>query len=200
MSALSRASYLRLTTFISKEYRSGNYQRAQDLYSQIFDSLPVSFFMRSMPSREYCLTACQQSDEQSDCLTNLSASQTHLEFLQAGFLRALHVLPASLTNALEDAPPPPLPALHPVLAAVPTSQQAASAPKKRTPRVSRIPKGVVPGVTPPPDPERWLKKNERTNMPRGSGKRRKGVAAGATQGSLTEGGSKGGGGKGKKRK
>jgi len=165
------------------EYRRGNYQKAQDFYSQIFDSSPP------------------QSDEQSDSLTNLTASQTHLDFLQAGFLRSLHTLPAALTSTLEDAPPPPLPSLHPVLATAPSRPLSTSAPGKKKVRASRVPKGVVPGVTPPPDPERWLKKSERTNLPYHGGKRRKGVAAGgATQGSLVEVGAKNGGGKGKKRK
>jgi signal recognition particle subunit SRP72 len=48
--------------------------------------------------------------------------------------------------------------------------------------MSRVPKGVVPGVN-VPDPERWLKKSERSTY--GQGKRRKGPAGGgATQGSV----------------
>jgi signal recognition particle subunit SRP72 len=53
-------------------------------------------------------------------------------------------------------------------------------------RLSRVPKGVVPGVTPPPDPERWIKKSERTNIGHTAGKRRKAAGGGATQGSLAE--------------
>lgn len=62
-------------------------------------------------------------------------------------------------------------------------------------RKSRVPKGVIPGVTPPPDPERWIKKSERTNV--AVGKKKKG---GATQGSTHVEQPKGGGGGKKKKK
>jgi len=74
-------------------------------------------------------------------------------------------------------------------------------------RKKRVPKGVIPGVTPPPDPERWLKKSERTNAFIQLGKKRKTGGGGATQGvvesmssPLTQSGKTGGGGKGKKKK
>jgi signal recognition particle subunit SRP72 len=51
--------------------------------------------------------------------------------------------------------------------------------------MSRVPKGVVPGVTPPPDPERWLKKSERSTFGQGR-KRRGGGGGGGTQGSTVE--------------
>ena len=79
------------------------------------------------------------------------------------------------------------------------------APKKV--RASRVPAGVIPGVTPAPDPERWLKKSERSTY--GQGKRKKGPGGGgATQGSAsvdnpvtqTSHPSKTGGGKGKKKR
>lgn len=84
----------------------------------------------------------------------------------------------------------------------------ASAPDAQVPpkeKKVRLPKGVVLGVTPPPDPERWLKKSERSNFGQ---KRRKGGGGGggATQGSAADVPvaveSKGGNakGKGKKRK
>lgn len=82
-------------------------------------------------------------------------------------------------------------------ALVPTTA-AATTPSKKT-RSSRVPKGVIPGVTPPPDPERWLKKSERTNFLHNTGgKGRKKGGGGATQGSLnttaeaTSGGKSGG--------
>ncbi|KAF8514620.1 hypothetical protein JB92DRAFT_2918755, partial [Gautieria morchelliformis] len=164
------------------EYRRGDYQQAQNLYSEIFDS--------SLP----------HSDEQSDSLTNLTASQTHLDFLQAGFLRSLHSLPQALIGSLEDAPPPPLVSPHPVLAMSTrhVRQQAPTSAKAKV-RVSRVPKGVVPGVTPPPDPERWLKKSERTNAHYHGSKRKKAVT-GATQGSLDSGTKGGSSGKGKKKR
>jgi len=64
---------------------------------------------------------------------------------------------------------------------------------KRKVRMSRVPKGVVPGVTPPPDPERWLKKSERSTF--GQGRKRRGGAGagGGTQGSTVEAGPPGGG-------
>lgn len=69
--------------------------------------------------------------------------------------------------------------------------------------MSRVPKGVTPGVTPPPDPERWIKKSERSTFGQGVGRRRK-AGGGATQGSVAEPASshtaKAGGGKGKKKK
>lgn len=49
--------------------------------------------------------------------------------------------------------------------------------------MKRVPKGVVPGVTPPPDPERWVKKSERSTFGQGAGRRRKAGGGGATQGS-----------------
>ena len=86
---------------------------------------------------------------------------------------------------------------------------SAIANKAKKVRKKRVPKGVIPGVTPPPDPERWLKKSERSSF--GSSRKRKG-GGGATQGVVLEnpsvqshgGKSMGGGGtlhtKGKKKK
>ena len=53
-------------------------------------------------------------------------------------------------------------------------------------RMKRVPKGVIPGVTPAPDPERWLKKSERTNYGQGNYRKRKGVGGGATQGAVAD--------------
>jgi signal recognition particle subunit SRP72 len=78
--------------------------------------------------------------------------------------------------------------------------------------MSRVPKGVIPGVTPPPDPERWLKKSERSTFSQGKKRRGVGGVGGASQGSTVEVGhagppigtshnvKSGGGGKGKKKK
>ena len=67
-----------------------------------------------------------------------------------------------------------------------TSKPAAAAPDTvKKVRLSRVPKHVVLGVTPLPDPERWIKKSERTNVVH-SGKRRKHQTGGATQGSTAE--------------
>ena len=73
----------------------------------------------------------------------------------------------------------------------------------------RVPAGVIPGVTPPPDPERWLKKNERSTFHTGHKKRKGAGGGGATQGvvetpgAVSNAGSNVGGsgkGKGKKKK
>lgn len=129
----------------------------------------------------------QDSDEYEDILVNFSASQAHVDFLNSGYLRALDALPNSFASSLESAPPPNQggPSLGiPVTVSAPSAPAAA----EKKVRKSRVPKGVIPGVTPPPDPERWLKKSERSTFGQG-GKRRKGAGAagGATQGSLTEG-------------
>jgi signal recognition particle subunit SRP72 len=67
----------------------------------------------------------------------------------------------------------------PTVTSTTTDPEKAPAPVKKV-RKSRVPAGVTPGVTPPPDPERWLKKSERSTF--GLGKRRKGGSGGASQG------------------
>ncbi|KDQ56463.1 hypothetical protein JAAARDRAFT_312486 [Jaapia argillacea MUCL 33604] len=151
-------------------YRQGSYQAAFDLYSQLLDS------------------AEPRSDEQADILTNMQASQKHLDFINTDFLHALDTLPTSVTTSLETSPPPSLPISSLALSALasssaPTTDEDATrkAPKKA--RMKRVPKGVVPGVTPAPDPERWLKKSERSTFTHGKGRKKGG---GATQGSAVE--------------
>ncbi|EKM53538.1 uncharacterized protein PHACADRAFT_148180 [Phanerochaete carnosa HHB-10118-sp] len=166
-------------------YREGTYQAAFDLYNQLLDT--------SEPS----------SDEHADILTNLEAAQKHLEFIDSGYLRSLDDLPTSVTNDLESAPPPHPPSAAATLANVIVSQDTDTTKKEKQVRLKRVPKSVVMGVTPPPDPERWLKKSERSNFNAG-GKRKKG-GGGATQGMVessapaTSHGSKSGN-KGKKKK
>jgi signal recognition particle subunit SRP72 len=130
----------------------------------------------------------QHSDEQADILTNLEAAQKHLDFVNTGFLHALDALPASVTKDLENNPPPAQPTSSVPISQTPTKNpdpDAKSAPK--VVRKKRVPKSVIPGVTPPPDPERWLKKSERSTAHQ-VGKRRKvgGGGGGATQGSAVE--------------
>jgi len=151
-------------------YREGSYEVAFDLYNQLLD------------------TAEPDSEEHSDILTNLQASQTHLDFINMGFLHALDSLPTSITSILEIAPPPQLPS-----AVVPHTSDSITAntstgfnatPALKKVRMSRVPAGVIPGVTPAPDPERWLKKSERSTF--GQGRRRKGPSGGGTtQGSAS---------------
>ena len=157
------------------------------------------------------LIVFKDSEEHSDILTNLQASQSHLDFINTGFLRALDSLPTSITSTLETAPPPHLPSVAVSRTSDSTTANASigvnprPAPKKV--RMSRVPAGVIPGVTPAPDPERWLKKSERATY--GQGKKRKGPGGGgATQGSASVDSpvtqishpSKTGGGKGKKKR
>ncbi|KAI0705263.1 hypothetical protein C8T65DRAFT_652783 [Cerioporus squamosus] len=166
-------------------YRQGFYQTAFDLYNQLLD------------------TAEPNSEEHSDILTNLDAAQKHLDFITSGFLHALDALPTSVASTLQTAPPPQQ-QQHQV-ASVSALASASAAPadtqKPKKVRMKRVPKGVVPGVTPPPDPERWLKKSERTSFAQGH-RRRKG-GGGATQGAMEPAGTgakSSASGKGKKKK
>lgn len=150
----------------------------------------------------------QQSDEQADILTNLEAAQKHLEFVNTGYLHALDALPSSLINGLETNPPPALSTAGTsnISVTVTAEGEAGSKPPVKSVRKKRVPKGVIPGVTPPPDPERWLKKSERTNAFNQSGKKRKAAGGGATQGIVepagppTQSAKAGGSGKGRKKK
>ncbi|EJD08253.1 uncharacterized protein FOMMEDRAFT_101709 [Fomitiporia mediterranea MF3/22] len=171
-------------------YRRCEYQDAFDLYTQLLDSSSVN------------------SEEHADLVTNLNAAQAHLDFLTTGYLHALDDLPPSVTNSLETAPPPAPPGSMALPNAIITSSQAPGTSTqptetKKKVRMSHVPKGVVPGVTPPPDSERWIKKSERSTFGQGMGKRRK-TGGGATQGSVAEHPSghtaKAGGGKNKKKK
>ncbi|KAI9441565.1 hypothetical protein H4582DRAFT_2110396 [Lactarius indigo] len=156
-------------------YRQGNYQVALDLYNQLLDS--------SDPS----------SEEYSDILTNLRASQKHLDFINTDYLRALDGLNSDVTGSLEHAPPPVLPSLSNVTglgvtaSASRTEDVGREQAAVRGVRSRRVPKGVIPGVTPPPDPERWLKKSERSTFQQARGKRKGG--GGATQGVVESAGS-----------
>ncbi|KAF5372845.1 hypothetical protein D9758_001579 [Tetrapyrgos nigripes] len=178
-------------------YRQGSYQSACDLYNQLLD------------------TAEPQSEEYSDIVVNLQAAQQHLDFINSGYLQGIDSLPSNLRNSIESQPPPAFPSSTSAAAIIASSNQAADSaqPAQKKVRAKRVPKGVIPGVTPPPDPERWLKKSERTTV--SFGKKRKGAGGGASQGATQGanvdahapsggggGGSGGGGGgkKGKKRK
>ncbi|CAA7260374.1 unnamed protein product [Cyclocybe aegerita] len=178
-------------------YREGSYQDAFELYNQLLD------------------TAEPNSEEHSDILTNLQAAQKHLDFIDTGFLQAVDALPSSITSTLQSAPPPvrqQASAASTLVSASASSKTPAdnqdSKPAPKKVRMKRVPAGVIPGVTPPPDPERWLKKSERSTFHQG--KRRRG-GGGATQGSATvesvppqtgsgSHSSKGAGGKGKKKR
>jgi signal recognition particle subunit SRP72 len=126
-------------------------------------------------------------------------------------MQAMSRLPSSIASTLESAPPPILsqPATIFVSVEEPTKKPEALETKKKL-RAKRVPKGVIPGVSPPPDPERWLKKSERTSYTQG--KKRRGPGGGATQGATvgaesgpvsagtSHGGKTGGKGKGGKKK
>jgi signal recognition particle subunit SRP72 len=146
----------------------------------------------------------QDSEEYSDVLTNLQAAQKHLDFINTGFRHVLDALPTSLATTIESNPPP-VQSAHPItaLSKAPPTVPIVQAEKKV--RKSRVPKGVIPGVTPPPDPERWLKKSERSTFGQGKRRRGPGGGGGATQGSAafdspSSAPSKSSGSKGKKRK
>jgi signal recognition particle subunit SRP72 len=90
-------------------------------------------------------------------------------------------LPSSIASTLESAPPPVLLQSTSILASLeePSKKPEAGEIAKKV-RTKRVPKGVIPGVSPLPDPERWLKKSERTTYMHG--KKRRGAGGGATQG------------------
>ncbi|OSX61426.1 hypothetical protein POSPLADRAFT_1145059 [Postia placenta MAD-698-R-SB12] len=143
-------------------YREGGYQTAFDLYNTLLD------------------TAEPHSDEHADILTNLSASQAHLDFLTSGFLSALSSLPPTLADTLQSAPPPAAAPASIFSTTVAPAHVLEKPIHQKKPRARRIPPGVTPGVTPQPDPERWLKKSERSSTMHG--KRR--ARGGATQGAM----------------
>lgn len=129
-----------------------------------------------------------------DLSTNLDACQAHLDFLANGYLHALDEVPASAVNDLEEAPPPNPPPPNSIAASArfPVALIAQNeAPVKKRARSSRVPEGVKPGVTSPPDPERWIKKSERSNYGQAHG-RRKRQGGGATQGISADAASQGG--------
>jgi signal recognition particle subunit SRP72 len=174
-------------TFL-QSYREGCYDEAFELYNQLLDTAePVRSPL--VPRRsDYLPHISKNSEEHSDILTNLQASQKHVDFINRGFLQVLDALPTSITSTLETAPPP----VQPTTAALVSAAALASSPleaqnavpAQKKVRMKRVPAGVVPGVTPPPDPERWLKKSERSTF--GHSRRRKGAGGGgATQGSAS---------------
>jgi signal recognition particle subunit SRP72 len=183
-----------------------------DLYNQLLDSSePVLSFICMNYLNCNSNRHQKSSEEYSDILTNLRASQKHLDFINTDYLRALDGLDSDVIGSLEHAPPPVPPSLSNV------TGLGVSAPATRTGdvgreqavrgvRLRRVPRGVVPGVTPAPDPERWVKKSERSTFQQARGKKKGG--GGATQGvvenaggSTTGGhGRSGGHGKGGKKK
>jgi len=149
-------------------YRQGTYQIAFDLYNELLNTSEV------------------QSEEHSDILINLQAAQKHLDFITTDFLRSLDALPTLVTSNLESNPPPSQPISSAALISSNTEEGDGTAVKpQRKVRKSRVPAGIIPGVTPPPDPERWLKKSERSTFGHGNRKRKgPGGGGGATQGSV----------------
>jgi len=139
-----------------------------------------------LPGSGHLPLVLKNSEEHSDIMTNLQASQSHLDFIHRGFLQALDALPISITSNLETAPPPVQPTTPAIVSAATLASSSLEAQKviltTKKVRMKRVPAGVVPGVTPPPDPERWLKKSERSTF--GHGRRKKAAGGGgATQGS-----------------
>lgn len=89
-------------------------------------------------------------------------------------------LPKSIASTLESAPPPVIFQSTSVLASVEEPAKKPEAETSKKVRTKRVPNGIIPGVSPSPDPERWLKKSERTTY--AQGKKRRGGGGGATQG------------------
>lgn len=87
----------------------------------------------------------------------------------------------SIPTDIESLPPPNLnPTTIPITTAdLPSKPKGDDNAPLKVPK--RLPKGVLMGQTPLPDPERWLKKSERSTY--GKHKRRGGAGGGATQGS-----------------
>ncbi|CUA66973.1 hypothetical protein RSOLAG22IIIB_02883 [Rhizoctonia solani] len=186
-------------------YRTGEYSASKEIYDRILDEGELN------------------TEEQTDITANLTAVQSHIDFLQSGFYDSLRASGVNVTQ-LEDAPAPAPPTTTSALPVTSTKEASeavtlAPAPTKG-PRKGRLPKHVVLGVTPMPDPERWIKKRERTYVTfaqgrkgRGKGKK-EGATAGYSQGvsvapavaGVMEGGGSGhipksgGGGKGRKKK
>lgn len=97
----------------------------------------------------------------------------------------MDILPSSIISSLETTPPPIQQGS--IVANVSSTilfgrENTKPIPKKV--RMRRVPAGVIPGVTPPPDPERWIKKSERSTF--NLGRKRKGAGGGATQGAAVD--------------
>ncbi|KAF8343121.1 uncharacterized protein EI90DRAFT_2903231 [Cantharellus anzutake] len=148
------------------KYRAGDYEGARAIYEQLLDTCPPD------------------TDEYSDILTNIAAAQAHIDFFTKDYLKAVHSLPN--LSSLESLPPPSTAThTHLPLQPSPGDNQPTAPVALKPPRKSRIPKNVVLGVTPMPDPERWLKKRERTKVDGRWKKAKKGgMGIGATQGSI----------------
>ncbi|CAE6375123.1 unnamed protein product [Rhizoctonia solani] len=188
-------------------YRLGDYTTSKEIYDRILDEGELN------------------AEEQTDITTNVTAVQSHIDFLQSGFYDSLRASGVNVSQ-LEDTPAPAPPTAASTLPIVvaqkdPASEESISAPAAaKGPRKGRLPKHVVLGVTPMPDPERWIKKRERTYVTfaqgrKGKGKgKREGATAGYSQGvsvapavaGVMEGSGSGhipksgGGGKGRKKK
>ena len=110
----------------------------------------------------------------------------HLDFINTGSRHAVAALSLSVSSTLETAPPPVQQSSVIASARLTSAVDDHENPKPATKKVRmrRVPAGVTPGVSPPPDPERWLKKSERSNF--NHGKRKKGTSGGASQGVAVE--------------
>ncbi|KZT61153.1 hypothetical protein CALCODRAFT_464531 [Calocera cornea HHB12733] len=141
-------------------YRDTAYDECLKLYTHLLDTCP------------------EDGDESDDILNNLGAAQSYIDFINSGYQGAIHELNLDVSK-LEASPP--------TIATTSMTAPSVSNPGKPSPprlaRKSRIPNHVVLGVTPLPDPERWLKKRDRTKDVRRAKKGKKeGMGAGATQG------------------
>ena len=129
----------------------------------------------------------KDTEEHPDLVTTLNATQAHLDFLSSGYLTAINSLDISVPT-LEDAGVPAIPSTSSGQPKAGTVESAPDPAPAKPPRKARLPKHVVLGVTALPDPERWLKKRERSHFYGRHGRRRaarrgkEGMGLGATQG------------------
>ncbi|KAH9856830.1 hypothetical protein C2E23DRAFT_459246 [Lenzites betulinus] len=159
--------------------------------------------------KAYSLYRLHREDEATGVVDALKTSEpeddrglVHLE-AQLAYRQGSYQAAVDLYNHLLDTAEPQQLTSAIASAAVASGPAEDATKRVKKVRMKRVPKGVIPGVTPPPDPERWLKKSERSTF---TNKRRRG-GGGATQGVVEtpgsaagQGGKGAGGAKGKKKK
>ncbi|KAJ3565743.1 hypothetical protein NP233_g7442 [Leucocoprinus birnbaumii] len=120
-------------------YRDGLYQEAYNLYNELLDSTDPVRYSSSPPSTS-AEVYHQDTEEHSDILTNLQATQKHLDFINNDYLRAIDSLPTSVTNTIETAPPPAPAHSIPTVSASAQQQPSTALPEKlKKVRKSRVP-------------------------------------------------------------
>ncbi|KAJ6616119.1 hypothetical protein B0H10DRAFT_2219705 [Mycena sp. CBHHK59/15] len=172
-------------------------QSARHLEAQLVCHPPLPYPSPLTPERR-TIALERTRTQHTDIPTNIQAASAHLDFITTGFLHSFDALTAT---PLKTMPPPSGAAPY----VFPAAQVKATEPETtKLSKKVRLPRGIVQGVTPPPDPERWLKKSGRAGF--GARRRKGGRGGGATQGSAANvldagrGAGGGGGGKAKRKK